>query len=256
MSIKDLDNYLQRNPVYLPERENNYTCILLSDSKASRLEKLPDNLPELPLIYLYRKGGSASDLFRLIQSKLCSIQQRYNKPCYVYVWAGTCDITRKTSSGKVILNTFGDSSVEEIVSVYRKICDFVLENGGRIQFIGVPTYSVSIYNKWLGKGSGNEEREDAEINRQVTLLNHKIIELNKTLGKITLKFNADLVKCRTNRQKTNFALLSDGLHPSSLLARKWLRRLQLNIIQEVYDREDSIVIDQQEFIEFALHNGN
>ena len=44
MSLKSLENYLERNPVIQPQTQRNRTLIIVSDSKGSRLERCVQNI--------------------------------------------------------------------------------------------------------------------------------------------------------------------------------------------------------------------
>ncbi len=186
MSTRDLENFLSRHRVIVPERESNYICVLLSDSKAERLHRLSDNLDNFPIEYLYRKGATTSECLELLQSKLPEIEEKYQKPALVYVWTGTCDITRKSKSnrGKVVVRSSGDKTINSVIQKYREILTFVLKRGGRVKFVGVPTYSVTLYNRHRNpRNTYSEAEADIEVDRQVRLLNSKIEELNKEIGR-------------------------------------------------------------------------
>lgn len=255
MSEADLHKFLSRNPLSLPNKNNIFVPVLLSDSKAARLAELPQ---ELSIEFLYKRGASTSDCFKLLQRKFCELQSRYNKPLFVYVWCGTCDITKKTA-GRYIDISDCSNFPSGLLHLFGQIKTFVLTRGGRIKFIGVPCYSVSLYNLHKGHPAPNSfTASDIEVVNRVAAINRGIAVLNNALGKTTLKFNADLVKSRAKKGKPrnsyNFSLLSDGLHPGQLLSRKWLRKLSLDIIKECYPSEhpaNTIAIDQQEYLAFA-----
>ncbi|MES9881976.1 MAG: hypothetical protein ABW185_13950 [Sedimenticola sp.] len=219
---------------------------------------MSDNLDNFPIEYLYRKGATTSECLELLQSKLPEIEEKYQKPALVYVWTGTCDITRKSKSnrGKVVVRSSGDKTINSVIQKYREILTFVLKRGGRVKFVGVPTYSVTLYNRHRNpRNTSSEAEADIEVDRQVRLLNSKIEELNKEIGRNTLKLNADLIKSRNHRNTVSFHLLEDGLHPGVTLARKWLRRIQLDIVREAFtstSNEDQIVIDPQEIAAFDI----
>ncbi|MES9883913.1 MAG: hypothetical protein ABW185_23940 [Sedimenticola sp.] len=221
------------------------------------MKQLSDNLQNFPLEYLYRKGATTSECYELLRSELPKIEQKHKKPAIVYVWTGTCDITRRSTSnnrGTIVVRSPGDRTINSVIEIYREIISFVLQRGGRVKFIGVPTYSVTLYNKHRDpRGASEEKKADEEVNRQIQSLNTNILELNSELGRNTLKFNADLVKSRTKRNTINFRFLTDGLHPDILLARKWLRRIQLDIVREAFaSNEDEIFVDPQELEAFNL----
>ena len=157
MSIKDIENYLQRHSVCAPERDSDCICVLLSDSKASRLEQLADNLSNFSLVYLYKKGASTVECYNLLCSNLPKIEAKYSKRSLVYVWTGTCDITCKGRSGCIRVRSKTDRIVDSVIEYYWKIINFVLAREGKVKFIGVPTYSLSIYNSYRGARISSEE---------------------------------------------------------------------------------------------------
>ena len=60
---------------------------------------------------------------------------------------------------------------------------------------------------------------------------------------------------RRNKQYINYSLLEDGLHPGYLLSKKWLRKLQLDMIKETYQHSDTVsAVDPQELLAFQLEN--
>lgn len=70
---------------------------------------------------------------------------------------------------------------------------------------------------------------------EINGLNQRIYDLNQSLGRNTLQFHLDIVKVRgRGRQSFNYNLLKDGIHPDSQLSEKWLRRLELDIVNECW----------------------
>lgn len=74
----------------------------------------------------------------------------------------------------------------------------------------------------------------------VDLVNEHIELINLQLGKNTLKFNADLRDSRREKKRYFFELLPGGLHPGYFLARKRLRRLELDVVRECYPPKDTV----------------
>ena len=250
MSERDLENFLARHPLTIPTREQTYTPLLLSDSKGKRLKHLSAN-SDLPILYVCQGGATTQDCLTLLEEFI----SRHPKPVFVYVWTGTCDITRKSDRGKIQVRAFDDRHVERIVQTYTSITECVLRHNGRVKFIGIPSYSVSRYNQYRsGVLVKSEEKQDKEVCRQIGCLNQHICSINERLGVNTLKFNADLLKSHKGRKTINFNLLSDGIHQGELLGRKWLRKLQLDIVKTCFRSESDVIsIDPQELLEFEIH---
>lgn len=256
MSERDLENFLTRHPVTLPERDSKYVAVLLSDSKGKRLKYCDENIVDFPLEYLCTSGSTTLDCKRHLESKLPEIEAKYKKPAFVYVWTGTCDITKRSKGGAIEIRQSGEEIPCKVVEAYNQIKDYVLKRSGRIKFIGVPVYSVSIYNRNRAKHTSDNWEADREVSLQVAHLNNSISTLNNGLGRSTLKFNADVIKCHKKKNTTNFKLLSDGLHPGQLLTKKWLRKLQIDIVKNCFtSNQDIICLDPQELLEFELQEG-
>ena len=221
----------------------------MSDSKAARLEAVRRD-SATPLIFLYKKGARTKHLVELLKSELPRIISEHHKTAVVYFWSGTCDITKKNKR-YIELRKAGDKIPRSIYKHFVRAKDFVLSLGCRIKFIGVPIYLVTLYNDI--KGHINPVKfldQDEEVEKQVNIVNNYIVSLNQELSRYTLKFNADLRDNRHKSKKYFFELLEDGLHPGELLSRKWLRRLELDIVSECYRIADTIEIDQQEYLAF------
>ena len=253
MSERDLENFLSRHQLCIPESDQSFIPVLLSDSKGNRLKISPD-CADIPIEFLCQSGATTRECFTLLQDRLPDIIKKHQKPAFVYIWTGTCDITRKGKKGQIeVRSPDSDDLVERVASTFQEIVRFVLQKGGRVKFIGVPTYSVTRYNQYKSGKTLSFQSQDAEVSRQVSILNQQICQINEQLGVSTLKFNADLVKSHKKKNTINFNLLADGLHPSVLLSRKWLRKLQIDICRTCYtSNTDCISVDPQELLEFNI----
>lgn len=69
------------------------------------------------------------------------------------------------------------------------------------------------------------------MSEEITGLNQQIDDLNQSLGRNTVQFHLDILKVRG---RFNYNLLKDGIHPDSQLSEKWLRRLELDIVNECW----------------------
>lgn len=258
MSERSLVQYLDKNPLIIPDRDSDKFALLLSDSQGKCLQKLHSN-SKLPVQFLCTPGARTQSAFEKAKAELERILSDQNKPVVVYVWLGTCDITEKISHRKgwidVRYATEGEAT-RKIIKQYHKLQEFVFSKQGTVKFITIPTYSSVLYNKNKNhKQPDKFERSDKKISSEVNKLNEQIIELNNSLGRNTLQFHRDIIKNRPNKNKNkpsretvNWHLLKDGLHPNKVLARKWLRRLELDIVSECWSDPDfvSLRVDPQE----------
>lgn len=252
MSETALQNYLRANPLETPDRESDRFAILLSDSQGTKLQDICRER-NFPLKFICQKGWRSKQAVDKIIADLDSIIARERKPVVLYIWIGTCDITKKISSTKGYIDKryqeFGEAT-NKILEQFDRIKDFIFQRQGTIKFICIPPYSASIYNRY--RRHRHPERfqtTDDFIKEEVKHLNTRIQEYNTAIGRNTLKFQTDIIKTRSNnRQSIHFHLLRDGLHPKRILAKKWLRRLQLDVCNECWlDNETlSIHVDPQE----------
>lgn len=231
MSKSRLQSYLDRD-VPRPAISLTHTPILVSDSKGFRLRQQDT---ENKIVYWCESGASTRQLVSVLENRILDATYTYKKIVF-YFWTGTCDLSRK--KGKfVYLCAPDDSVVEHICSEYSQAAEIVHRHGHTIKLIGLPNYSLQLYNKFKGHtDSLSFKVDDSLLDNQVVLLNTKIDELNRSFGQSSLKFQCDLIKRRkdTNRQTQvrhsyNFSNLYDGLHSNSLLSKVWVRKLYLDI---------------------------
>lgn len=252
MSETGLQNYLRENPLDIPQQASDRFAVLLSDSQGIKLENVNTGRT-LPLKFLCHKGWQSETAVDNAIRELDALIEAEKKPVVLYIWLGTCDITKRISYSKGFIDKryegIGEAT-EKILVQYTRIKEFIFQKQGTIKFICVPPYSVSAYNK--DRRHKHPEKffdSDNFVKQEVQLLNRKIEELNTSLGRNTLKFQTDIIKTRSgNRQSINYHLLRDGLHPKRILAKKWLRRLQLDVCKECWlDKETfSVHVDPQE----------
>jgi hypothetical protein len=202
----------------VPDSSSERIAVVLSDSKAAYLEQYREE-EKLPLIFLYRRGYRAEDLVDLLIQKLPEIVRQYKKPPLVYIWIGTCDITRKSHHHRRIdVRDFGNKTPIQVAQQLERARDFVLSIAGHIKFVCLPPQSVVEYNRSKQISEPDHaDGSDTEVQRQINEINHSIVSLNTSLGRNTLKFDLDLYRTRRGRTKQiNWKLLSDGYIQESI----------------------------------------
>jgi lysophospholipase L1-like esterase len=238
------DKCVVNKPLVVSDSSSERISVVLLDSKAAYLEQYREEEK------LYR-GYRAEDLvdFILIQ-KLPEIVSQHKKPPLVYIWIGTCDITKKSHHHmRIDIRYFGNKTPNQVVQQLERARDFVLSIAGHIQFICLPPQSVVEYNRSKQISEPDHaDGSDTEVQRQINVINHSLVSLNTSLERNTLKFDLDLYRTRRGRtNQINWKLLSDGVHPGEHLARKWLRRLELDIINDCYPCDSfQIEVDPQD----------
>lgn len=243
MSLKYLENYLDKNPVVQPETHRKRTLIVVSDSKGSRLKNTVQQIqPEKSIVWLYKGGRSSFQAADFVTSNLKYFVEEYRE-LVIAIWVSTCDFTKFTSQSRRYID-LSNVSVEDILTQYQKILSASETYGSsvKIVFLECPQYSISIWNKNKGHPNPDSFNENTEIlNSRIQELNQAIRNINSQNGVSAPKFGLDLLKSRkSNRSytsiKVSYSLLNtDGIHPGWTLSRYWLRRIVHSICPLCYN---------------------
>ena len=232
MSLKYLENYLEKNPVKSTLAQITRTLILVSDSKGCKLRRIVERSePENSIVWCCKGGRNSFQAANYIIENLDYFVHKYGQ-ILIAVWTGTCDLTQFSCRSKRYID-LNQITVEDIVSQYQKIITASVKYGSKIKlvFLECPQYSISIWNET--KGHPNSENFKSSTNillSMITELNTAIRRLNTENGVSAPKFSLDLVKSRKSNksyttEKVTYSLLTDGIHPCLTLCRYWLRRI-------------------------------
>ena len=164
---------------------------------------------------------------------------------YIYIWIGTCDLTRKNKQYISLANHDNSSlntikeNVEEIATILQSYPAYTLT------FLEIPVYSIYELNKYKGHKEPNQIKEqDEQLISQVRALNDYIRKLNIRLQKTSPNFSQDIYHKKSSNSKNkhqllrdsyNFTLYRDGVHPARELARTWLRKIAIKIREECWE---------------------
>lgn len=207
----------------------NWKPVVLSDSKGRYL-KLAVNKAihlETQIQWCYKGGAHTEDTYLWLTRNIENLLKKYGK-IVMYIWLGTCDLTKKVD--KFIY--FNEDVVPLIKNKFERFKTLGDKyNNLKIHFLHIPFYSIEKWNNM--KGHPNPEifkADDKSLSDDISTINNFIDELNEVTGGLSPKFNQDLVrsrkaKNRKGRYSLNFNLLTDGIHPSSRLAKSWLKSL-------------------------------
>lgn len=234
LSGPKIQAFLSKPPT-TPQGSLCHTPILLSDSKGFALK----NKTPLRLVEFWCQSGLQTE--KAIDQLEHRLDSRDFGSALIYIWLGTCDITRK--EGKITqVRCWDNTIVDTITAQYRRAITIVSKfQDIKVKFIEIPCYSIVAYNRH--KGHSNPDlfkNQDIEICRQVEALNANIRAINSEIGQSTLRFNKDITRRRKdtdNRKKKNngvrisykFSVFYDGIHPGTELALIWSRRLTEDI---------------------------
>lgn len=211
--------------------------VLVSNSLGKYLRKHLDLLKQFQL-YLHfecRPGARFTDFYPWLNQNLRALLEKYNH-LTLYIWLGTCDVTRKSGKFISLLSDNSQFIVDKVVSHIDRYISIVKEfKKVKLVFLEIPPYSIVEWNR--SRGHSDPESflpQDKELTKIVDSINLHIRSVNNGLFVYSPRFKLDVLKYRKEKDKTqrvsfNFKLYLDGVHPSSMLARVWLKRLIENI---------------------------
>ena len=198
---------------------------IFGDSKVGYLKRESGTSLQ-QLQFIYRGGATSSDnsLKRILFSKIKHVRQPT-----VLVWFGTCELTVKTGKYINIVDEV-QTKIEQIIESYKKLKLEVatINRQSRVLFIECPYISAQQWNHYKGDIDESRYQEvDYELEQAVNSLNDKINEINQSA---TPRLSQDLIastkkKDQRTKYKVNYKLLVDGVHPSGVLSKLWIRKL-------------------------------
>ena len=147
---------------------------------------------------------------------------RRHNDVIVYIWTGTCDITKLIKKEISVRRPNSHDTVDKIVIQYRRAISIVEPYGNHVilRFIDCPTYSPpSRWNTYKGLSNPTPLSVDKDVSEHVEYLNEQIDILNTELGNTSVRLNNDLLNCR--RRLDRRTSLHDGIHPDKFLKQAW-----------------------------------
>lgn len=145
---------------------------------------------------------------------------------------GTCDTTQK--SGRYIDLRYVDSTlcVKNIVQYIDLFGSFLgLFKEVVLIFLVIPPYFIVEWNRAKGHSNPQIFKEiDKTLNETIGILKDYIRNVNSVCLVTGPRFKLDLLKYRKEKGRCqqasySFQLYVDDIHPCSMLARVWLKRL-------------------------------
>ena len=214
------------------------TAVIVSDSKGNYLKQHAQTSLERSIIWLGHSGLNSEEGINLLKSKLAELTRTYGR-LSVYLFLGTCDITQKVGDFISLKQSYR-SIRDEVIRLYTELADFAQSNSLDLTLLEIPIYSIKEWNKYYGDPCPEVfDRNDKQIYKSVIKVNNAIKSINSRLLKHSPSFSLDLENNRkphgrNERYYFNYCLLKDGIHPSPLLAKLWLRRIAALIRQDCY----------------------
>ena len=243
-SERRLKKYIERE-VSPPRGPKIRTPVVLSDSKGERLKNCVKTDLEKGIIWWVKAGSKSQDSIEWLE-KILDQEIQVLGPIHLYVWLATCNLTTADKSGYISLTSYTNSAVEFIVQKYERVIELMSAyHNCRVTFLIIPAYSIPLFNQHRRhKNAGIFNDQDADLHKQIKTLNSEIKNLNESVNTVSPDFNVDLVinptrkTCRYTKTVTrhyyNFDLYPDGVHPNSLLAEAWLKKLARQVKLDCY----------------------
>lgn len=202
--------------------------VLISDSKCVYLKRHLDLLKKSRIFVQFecRPGARFANFIPWLKKNLSNLVQQHGW-ITLYIWLGTCDTTQK--SGRYIDLRYVDSTLC-VKNIVQYIDLFVLFIG---QFKEVVPIFLRFTHILLWSGIELKVIVIPNISKKKTkcgILNDYIRTVYSVCLVTGPRFKLDLLKYRKEKGRCqrvsyNFQLHVDDIHPRSMLARVWLKRL-------------------------------
>ena len=243
MSERKLEKYLKRK---LPEITSvkSSTPILISDSKGNYLKTHTETEIDHEIRWYCERGRSTVAGYSWLESNIQRLTDRLDS-IHVYVWLGTCDLTSyKRPFISLALPT--DNILQSIFDTYDKFITLLAKYpNSHLSFLEIPIYSIVEWNKYQKHQQPSSfNPQDEILISQLEKLNCYIKELNTQLAtNPSPMFSVDISHNQSKNSKSkkhltrhnyNFTLYKDGIHPSTSLAKVWLRKISNLIIKDCW----------------------
>lgn len=244
MSQSKLRKYIDR-PLHFNGRLRSKP-IILSDSKGFSLKQHLDLIEQFQenIIIECRPGARLQDYFHWLRRNLLRLVNNFGN-ITLYVFLGTCDLTVKKGKFTELRHTDDISAISYAKFQIERYISFVKQfTTVTLVFLEIPPYSIEAWNKAKGhRDPKNFHSQDfilleriALVNEYIRIVNEKSSE-NRDLPLSSPRFKLDLLKFRKEkggkqRKTLNFSNYKDGIHPTCLLARCWMKRIVAQILTD------------------------
>lgn len=217
-----------------PTGDDRLTPVILTDSKGRYLSYQCKTPFENSIKWWGESGRSSGQGLGWLRD---NIEQKIGHldNIHLYVWLGTCDLTEYIHPF-IQLRPKTDELVQQLLNNFQEISKLLSGyTGCRTTFLEIPPYSIFEWNKQHKHTEPNKFlADDVALAKQIIEINNHIRYINSTLNVSTPSpsFTASVLHIINSkntheraRDKYNFQLYKDGIHPSPNLARVWLRKI-------------------------------
>jgi hypothetical protein len=226
MSTSRLQKYLDR-----PVQFNNAgrKLVLLSDSKGRYLSPFID--PGYSIKIISKSGCALSEGFHWLVRNIDRLIACHG-PLTLCVWLGTCDFTSKAGRILTLRHESDEKCFQQITGNINRVFHLLAAyTEVKVIFLEIPPYSLVQWFKSKGLEAPYDlHAQDLLLAERIDLVNEFICQKNEQVGVRSPKFKLDLINYRKSatgggRRSICFKHYLDGVHPSPLLSRVWLKRL-------------------------------
>lgn len=231
MSKNKFQKFIDK-PLIRPEQLV-YKPILISTSKGNYLKNHVDlaRSYNLEIDFHCKPGGRFNDFYIWLNRELPT-KLHTHKKVVLYIWLGTCDLSYKSGRFVYLRHVTDNAAVSYLIEQIDKFRKLLLRFGPSVKpvFLEIPPYSIQNWNLVKGHPDpGVFKADDVALGHRIALVNEYISCVNEKHNVLSIKFKLDLLKVRkgkhSKRISVHFADLKDGIHPTPLLARYWMKRL-------------------------------
>lgn len=180
--------------------------------------------------FIWKSGTGFPYWYNWLKRHLCALL-REHKHITLFVLLGTCDLTIKKGRFIGLRHNKRNTCIKVVTDYIEKINRLVSGfHTCNVVYLETPPYSIQAWNR--SKGHSNCDvflEQDLELTKRINIINDFIRQCNDRSGITVPKFRVDLLHLRRSRGKTrtslSFKQLRDGIHPSQLLSKYWMKRI-------------------------------
>lgn len=215
------------------ETQNYPEIFIISDSKGKYiLPIIPGRFR--PFIHIYHRSA-ATIKNNIVEKAIEGIQLFANNHPVVFLWFGSCEITQKKGKyTEIVDHPF--QYVEDILTEYRDAIAVIQDKAptAKIFVLQCPYYSTYYWNKAQGLKYDTESTkkyrdQDQQLRLVIEYYNRQLELINKDWESPQIAkdqiISSKKKRSKKTKNKPNYNLLYDGVHPKRPLARLWLHRI-------------------------------
>ncbi|CAC5394454.1 unnamed protein product [Mytilus coruscus] len=204
---------------------------LITDSKGNYIKPVIPGRFRSSIHIFSEKGATIHS--NIVNTAVRNIQTAANP--IVFLWFGTCEISKKTGRFSDIIN-HPYQSIEQILTEYRTVKNNILlaNPSATVIAIDCPYFSIYIWNQSRGYQFNTESTiryrdTDTKLKSAIDYFNQQLTHLNRNALVPHIAQDQVISSKQRRRSRTQYKIsfksLFDGIHPKRPISRLWLHRL-------------------------------